>query len=221
MLKFYEGWHRVNDRKKERGVKKYKIVKEPFEVSAMNVNEERMDDTIEQGRLALLTLERQLQESTYPAFHSKSNSGGGSGGGGGSSGNQEPSVNATNRTTSTLSSERRLLDQAPRDLRLNNRMGSPLGLTIEELDDRGLLEGGMVPNYYASSRQRGRRPLEMKKRSRYEFLHPLNIILPNSLSHDVQCVCCYLLSTPDIIFVSFFLYFSVAYWNVAKKRLLK
>ena len=111
-----------------------------------------MDDTIEEGRLALLTLERQL-----------------GGGGSGISGNQQEPHVTTNRTTSTLSSERRLLDQAPRDLRLNNRMGSPLGLTIEELDDRGLLEGGMVPNYYASSRQRGRRPLEMKKRSRYGF----------------------------------------------------
>ena len=137
-----------------------------------------MDATIEEGRLALLTLERQLQESTYPEFHSTSTSGGGV-----LRGNQEPSVNATNRTTSTLSSERRILDQAPRDLRLTNRMGSPLGLTIEELDDRGLLEGGMVPNYYASSRQRGRRPLEMKKRSRYGFSQRLLLFTSNSLTH--------------------------------------
>ena len=138
-----------------------------------------MDDTIEEGRLALLTLERQL------------------GGSNGINGNQEPSVHGTNRTTSTLSSERRLLDQAPRDLRLNNRMGSPLGLTIEELDDRGLLEGGMVPNYYASSRQRGRRPLEMKKRSRYGYSFPLiHFMLLYFLFST-------LLSFLDMVFVSF------------------
>jgi len=66
----------------------------------------------------------------------------------------------------SLNSERRMLDQVPRDTRLHYRQGSPLGLTLEELDDRGLLDGGgSVPNYYTSSRQRNRRPLEMKKRS--------------------------------------------------------
>lgn len=67
----------------------------------------------------------------------------------------------------SLNSERRImLDQVPRDTRLHYRQGSPLGLTVEELDDRGLLDGGgSVPNYYTSSRQRSRRPLEMKKRS--------------------------------------------------------
>jgi hypothetical protein len=67
---------------------------------------------------------------------------------------------------SQLSSERRLLDQAPRDLRLHNRLGSPIG-NLSELDDRGLLEGGAsVKNCYSSSSQRrNRRPLEMKKRS--------------------------------------------------------
>ena len=66
----------------------------------------------------------------------------------------------------SLNSERRMLDQMPRDTRLHYRQGSPLGHTLEELDDRGLLDGGgSVPNYYTSSKQRSRRPLEMKKRS--------------------------------------------------------
>ena len=124
-----------------------------------------MEDAIEEGRLALQMLERQLQQKTHqqPLWQQPQPQQGAP---------QDIVVppplavvtTTTNRLT-TLSSERRLLDQAPRDLRLNNRIGSPLGLTIEELDDRGLLEGGMVPTYYASSRQRGRRPLEMKKRS--------------------------------------------------------
>jgi Ca2+-binding EF-hand superfamily protein len=54
----------------------------------------------------------------------------------------------------------------PRDARLHYRKGSPLGLTIEELDDRGLLDGGgSVPNYYTSIKQRGRRSMELRKRS--------------------------------------------------------
>jgi hypothetical protein len=67
---------------------------------------------------------------------------------------------------SQLSSERRLLDQAPRDLRLHNRLGSPIG-SLSELDDRGLLEGGASVKtcYSSSSQRRNRRPLEMKKRS--------------------------------------------------------
>ena len=48
---------------------------------------------------------------------------------------------------------------------MHYRKGSPLGLTIEELDDRGLLDGGSVPSYYTSMKQRTRRPLELKKRS--------------------------------------------------------
>ena len=71
-------------------------------------------------------------------------------------------VGVRSRSGFNLRIERRIQDQASRDLRLSNRMGSPLGLTIEELDDRGLLDGGAI---YSSSRQRGRRPLEMRKRS--------------------------------------------------------
>jgi len=72
----------------------------------------------------------------------------------------------SSRQASIKSSERRLLDQVPRDARLHYRKGSPLGLTIEELDDRGLLDGGgSVPNYYTSIKQRGRRSMELRKRS--------------------------------------------------------
>jgi len=117
-----------------------------------------MEDAIEEGRLALQMLERQLQQKTHQTQPWQQHQ-------------QQPpplpdgsvpppsataaaaaAAAATTSRLTTLSSERRLLDQAPRDLRLNNRIGSPLGLTIEELDDRGLLEGGMVPTYYASSR---------------------------------------------------------------------
>jgi len=97
-------------------------------------------EELEEGRVALLELEGQLN----------SVSGGRQWGGGDDAG----SVGS------------RPSDQVPRDTRLHYRQGSPLGLTLEELDDRGLLDGGgSVPNYYTSSRQRTRRPLEMKKRS--------------------------------------------------------
>lgn len=106
---------------------------------------EYVEDTIEEGRAALHLLEQQLQEKNY--YESNDN------------------YSTSSRQTSR-SSERRLLDQAPRDLRLHNRLGSPIG-NLEELDDRGLLDGGgSVPTYYSSSsQQRSRRPLEMKKRS--------------------------------------------------------
>mmetsp|Transcript_530 Transcript_530/g.941 ORF Transcript_530/g.941 Transcript_530/m.941 type:complete len:1347 (+) Transcript_530:93-4133(+) len=73
---------------------------------------------------------------------------------------------SSNAQRSNLLAERRLLDIKPRDARLQSRLGSPLGLTLEELDDRGLLEGGgVVPSYYTSMRQQNRRHLEMRKRS--------------------------------------------------------
>jgi hypothetical protein len=103
------------------------------------------DFTLEEGRMALDQLERHLQHKSLPDPES------------------DRALDPGRQTS--LSFERRHLDQAPRGLRLNNRMGSPLGLTIEELDDRGLLEGGALPSSYASNRQRGRRALEMKKRS--------------------------------------------------------
>ena len=116
---------------------------------------EYIDDTIEEGRAALHLLEQQLQEKHYYEPNDR---------------NDRDRSDRDNYSTgsrhTTRSSERRLLDQAPRDLRLHNRLGSPIG-NLEELDDRGLLDGGgSVPTYYSSSsQQRSRRPLEMKKRS--------------------------------------------------------
>jgi hypothetical protein len=106
------------------------------------------DDTLEEGRVALHMLERQLKDRGPVQVQDLGQNG--------SVGSKQQSLN----------SERRLLDQVPRDARLNYRKGSPLGLTVEELDDRGLLDGGnSVPSYYTSIKQRSRRPLEMKKRA--------------------------------------------------------
>jgi len=130
-------------------------------------------DTLEEGRVALHLLERQLKEQkalspivTSTLTTSTNHAiiiGGGMGSGLTEAGGDNNSVSSERRS---VNSERRLLDQVPRDARLHYRKGSPLGLTVEELDDRGLLDGGgSVPSYYVSMRQRGRRPLEMKKRS--------------------------------------------------------
>jgi Ca2+-binding EF-hand superfamily protein len=103
-------------------------------------------DRVEEGRIALYQLERHLKDSQK----------------GGDQIGDSGSV-SSNRQFS-LKSERSILDQTARDARLHYRKDSPLGLTVEELDDRGLLDGGSVPSYYTSIRQRTRRPLEMKKR---------------------------------------------------------
>ena len=106
---------------------------------------EFIDETLEEGRAALRLLEQQLQDKQL--FESNDNY-------------------STGSRQTSRSFERRRLDQAPRDLRLHNRLGSPIG-NLEDLDDRGLLDGGgSVPTYYSSSsQQRSRKPLEMKKRS--------------------------------------------------------
>ena len=101
-------------------------------------------DRVEEGRIALYQLEKHLKDSKRDVGDTGSVS--------------------SNRQVS-LRSERSILDQTARDTRLHYRKDSPLGLTVEELDDRGLLDGGSVPSYYSSIRQRTRRPLEMKKRS--------------------------------------------------------
>jgi len=104
-------------------------------------------DLLEEGRVALHVLERQL-------LHKEKDRG------------LDDANSESSKQASIKSSERRLLDQVPRDARLHYRKGSPLGLTIEELDDRGLLDGGgSVPNYYTSIKQRGRRSMELRKRS--------------------------------------------------------
>ena len=102
-------------------------------------------DQVDEGRIALHQLEKHLRDAQRTEAVGDSGSIG------------------SNRQFS-LRSERSMLDQTARDTRLHYRKDSPLGLTVEELDDRGLLDGGSVPNYYSSIRQRTRRPLEMKKR---------------------------------------------------------
>lgn len=70
------------------------------------------------------------------------------------------------RNGESILMERKILDKVPRDKRLKIRKGSPWGLSLQELDDRGLIDGGFsVPNYYTSLRQRNRRALEMRQRS--------------------------------------------------------
>lgn len=125
------------------------------------------DETLEEGRVALHLLERQLKTTTSNSIQ------------GGDDAISEGS-SRQNGSRQSLMAERRLLDQQPRDARLLLRKGSPLGLTLEvncilsssliemvkELDDRGLLEGGgVVPSYYTSLRQKNRRQLELQDRS--------------------------------------------------------
>jgi hypothetical protein len=121
-----------------------------------------LEDTLEEGRLALILLEKQLSERREYVHHS------------------DQSLGSNSRHTSH---SRRMLDTVSRDTRLHNRKGSPLGLTIEvrvtlpfrehsllyidllqELDDRGLLNGGGLANRGGSIRQKNRRPLEMRNR---------------------------------------------------------
>lgn len=109
---------------------------------------ECIGDTLVEGRAALCLLEQQLKDKN---IFQPSN-------------NDSFSVECKQKSRS---SARRLLDQAPRGLRLQNRLDSPIG-NLSDLDDRGLLDGGggSVRSYYSSSsQQRSRRPLEMKKRS--------------------------------------------------------
>ena len=109
---------------------------------------ECIGDTLVEGRAALCLLEQQLKDKN---IFQPSN-------------NDSFSVECKQKSRS---SARRLLDQAPRGLRLQNRLDSPIG-NLSDLDDRGLLDGGggSVRSYYSSSsQQRSRRPLEMKRRS--------------------------------------------------------
>jgi len=105
-------------------------------------------DKLEEGRIALHQLERHLKDTERAEQRREKN---------------EDSTSVGSRQQS-LRSERSLLDQVSRESRMHYRKDSPLGLTVEELDDRGLLDGGSVPKYYTSMRQRGRRPLELRKR---------------------------------------------------------
>ena len=75
------------------------------------MNSYDLDDTLEEGRVALLQLERQLQDQRESHFARDSTN--------------------SNGHKINLHSERKLLDQRPRGARLKYRKGSPLGLTIE------------------------------------------------------------------------------------------
>ncbi len=71
-----------------------------------------MDDVaLEEGRIALYQLEKQLKT--------------------GANNNNDNSENSVGSRQLSYNSERRILDQMPRDTRLHNRKGSPLGLTVE------------------------------------------------------------------------------------------
>jgi hypothetical protein len=73
--------------------------------------EDSTRDAIEEGRATLHLLEKQLQYDFQSDGSIKQNIG----------------------VRQSLLAERKLLDQKPRDARLQNRKGSPLGLTLEVL----------------------------------------------------------------------------------------
>ena len=108
---------------------------------------ECISDTLVEGRAALCLLEQQLKDKN---IFQPSN-------------NDSFSLDCKQKSRS---SARKILDQAPRGIRLQNRLDSPMG-NLSDLDDRGLLDGGgSVKSYYSSSsQQRSRRPLEMRRRS--------------------------------------------------------
>eukprot|EP01039_Chlorochromonas_danica_P007340 gene7340-8122_t len=110
----------------------------------MNIsNRELAAETLEEGRNALFELERQLKERNDTV----------------------DSASENNSSKQHSSIDRRTMDQLPRLKRLNQRSES-LGITVEELDDRGLLNGGgSVPHYYTSIKQKNRRFLELQPRS--------------------------------------------------------
>lgn len=124
------------------------------------MNFELTEETLEEGRVALHQLERQLNARNVGVNDNSS---------------------ATSSKYQSTISDRKILDQIPRTTRLNSRLES-LGLTVEvrlfayhfcfgefvaqELEDRGLLEGGgAVPTYYTSMKQKGRRVMELQPRS--------------------------------------------------------
>lgn len=76
------------------------------------MNDDSLDDTFEEGRVALYKLERQLKNQQEPAY----------------CGDNRSEVSKQHSS----SSDRRALDQLPRNTRLNQRLES-LGLTVEVL----------------------------------------------------------------------------------------
>jgi hypothetical protein len=79
--------------------------------------ERGFEDTFTEGKAALALLDAQLKDKSYYD-------------------NDNLSTGSKQRST-----ERRLLDQSNRDVRLQNRTVSSIG-SLGELDDRGLLQGG-------------------------------------------------------------------------------
>ena len=74
-------------------------------------SDEADENEIEEGRVALHQLERALKDAQRQ--------------------DDAGSVGSRGSRQHSLNSERRLLDQVPRDARLHYRKGSPLGLTVE------------------------------------------------------------------------------------------
>jgi hypothetical protein len=174
----------------------------------MNNNNYLTEETLEEGRIALIHLERQLkqrgtsltnpndfsnnsfaEQNQYKNKNSVNNSNTGT-----SKLLNQPSIqqkssrqfipnkslpyslpqenlatlsSANNVLPSNMSNvNRKMLDQIPRGARLTQRLES-LGLTVEELEDRGLLEGGgsLPSSQYSSTMSRSRRSLELQPRS--------------------------------------------------------
>jgi hypothetical protein len=90
----------------------------PVGFTGLVMNEEENsgdDETLEEGRVALHLLERQLKTTNSNSIQDDASEG----------------SSRHNGSRQSLMAERRLLDQQPRDARLLLRKGSPLGLTIE------------------------------------------------------------------------------------------
>ena len=135
------------------------------------------DVTLEEGRVALHLLERKLKHqinSTASHAHTTTTTGLNRNKYDNTR-NTSVSNNVTRKTQPAMSSdasvppnywtsERKILDQKPRNARLSYRNGN-LGISLEKLDDRGLIDGGgTVPSYYTSHKQKSRRKLELKPR---------------------------------------------------------
>lgn len=131
--------------------------------------------TLEEGRNALNELERYLKEKNL---------------------NQFPEIGNGKQQME----DRKLLDHKPRGERLKHIKGSPLGLTLEELDDRGLIDGGGSLPSHSSSIQRGRRQLEMRQRSSrmrdrasgypkplQSFFHMIRLLSKRGLNVEEYC----------------------------------
>ena len=113
------------------------------------------DAALEEGREALFQLEQHLKGRSSISSQVMEEE------------KKSSSFDAASLITSPQNyNNRKMLDQVPRNARLHQRLES-LGLTIEELDDRGLIDGGgsLPGSQYSSVRSRSRRSLELQPRS--------------------------------------------------------